>query len=368
MAGEILELMRRVLPPVLAALALLAAATPAQAQGGALAGCRSGTGYEVCFNDPTGGVPERTVLFRRLRALIKLADSGDRVHVAMFSWTEKGRKVTKALVAARRRGAEVAGVADSGAEAAQLDALRAGGVSVQVCVYSCTSHDPLSIQHVKLFLLRIDGGKHTVVSTSNLTGRQRDELANDFVHSSADDELYDYYLDYWVRLYARNWVFWGNSARVQRTSRGNTAMVFQRTDRDPVVRILRGVRRCTAEHGKVWVAASLFTRQAVRRHLARLRRKVGCDVRMVIGPEVRRRDVQKGIKRKRIRRWPIHHKLLLIDATVGKRVRRVAYTGSHNFTVNGLVRNDEIWTGYTSPFVFNTYLGYFNRLWAGAKR
>ena len=61
-----------------------------------------------------------------------------------------------------------------------------------MCKRSCTSNEKGSIQHAKLFLLRIGGRKHTVVSTSNLTGRQRDDLANDFVHTSADDELYDY--------------------------------------------------------------------------------------------------------------------------------------------------------------------------------
>jgi phosphatidylserine/phosphatidylglycerophosphate/cardiolipin synthase-like enzyme len=359
--------MRRTLPPVLAVLALLAAAAPAHAQGAGLAGCRPGAEYEVCFNDPTGGVAQKSVLFRRLRALIDLAGNGDEVRVAMYSWTEKGRKVTQALVAAHQRGAAVAVVADSGADAAQLNALRAAGIPVSVCVHSCTSHDPLSIQHVKLFLLRIGGAKHTVVTTSNLTGRQRDELANDFVHSFADDELYDYYVDYWTRLYVQNWLFWGNAARVHRTSRGNTAMVFQRTDRDPVVRILRGIRGCTAAHGKVWVGASLYTRTDVRRRLARLWKKYHCDVRVVIEPAVvSEAFAQKGLPGDRVRKWPIHHKLLIIDATVGKRVRRVVYTGSHNFTRNALVRNDEIWTGYTSPFVFDTYVGYFNRLYAVA--
>jgi phosphatidylserine/phosphatidylglycerophosphate/cardiolipin synthase-like enzyme len=359
--------MRRALVPVLAVLAVLAAAAPAHAQGAGLAGCRAGAEYEVCFNDPTGGGDQRAVLFRRLRALINLAGNGDQVNVAMYSWTEKGRKVTKALVAAHQRGAAVAVVADSGADAAQLDALRAAGVPVSVCVHSCTSHDPLSIQHVKLFLLRIGGRKHTVVTTSNLTGRQRDELANDLVHSFADDELYDYYLDYWARLYLQSWWFWGDSSRVHRTSHGNTAMVFERDDRDPVVRILRGIRRCTPAHGKVWVGASLYTRTEVRRRLARLSSKYHCDVRLVIGPEVVPAFARKGLPGDHVHRWPIHHKLLIVDATVGKRVRRAVYTGSHNFTRNALVRNDEIWTGYTNGFVFDTYVDYFNRLYSVAK-
>ena len=62
-----------------------------------------------------------------------------------------------------------------------------------------------------------------------------------------------------------------------------------------------------------------------------------------------------------MRKWPIHHKLLIMDAQIGKRVQQVVYTGSHNFTNNALVRHDEIWTGYRSPFVFNTYVGYFDQ-------
>ena len=317
---------------------------------------------------PDGGVDQKAVLFRRLRALIGQAGNGDAVSVAMYSWTEKGRKVTSALVNARRRGATVNVVADSVADKKQLDTLRAGGVGVSVCVYSCTSHDPLSIQHAKLFLLRIGGRKHTVVSTSNLTGRQRDELANDFVHSTADDELYDYYAGYWFRLWAHNWLLLGESGRVKRTSAGNTAMVFERDDTDPVVNILRSVKRCTKGHAKVWVAASLFTRPGVQRALRQLRTKRKCNVRMVIGPDVNEPFAQRGLADGRVRKWPIHHKLLILDAQIGKRVQQVVYTGSHNFTKNALVRHDEIWTGYRSPFVFNTYVGYFDQLFARAAR
>jgi len=80
--------MRRALIPILLGLALLATASPAHAQTGSLAGCRSGPGHEVCFNDPTGGVNQKAVLFRRLRQLINAAGSGDQVNVAMYTWTE----------------------------------------------------------------------------------------------------------------------------------------------------------------------------------------------------------------------------------------------------------------------------------------
>ncbi len=362
--------MRRALIPVLAALALLAAAAPAQAQSGSLAGCHSGGGDEVCFNDPTGGFAQKAVLFKRLRELIDSAGEGDQINVAMYSWSGKGRQVTKALVEARQRRASVAVVADSGSrEWKELKVLRRGGVDVKVCKYSCTSHDTKdSSQHAKLFLLRLDGHKHTVVTTGNLTGRQRDELSNDLVHSYADDELYDYYLEYWNRLYVRDWRGWGDADRVRRTSRGKVAMVFERTDRDPVVSILRGIRACTPEHGKVWVAASLFSRTEVRDRLTRLRRKFSCDLRVVLGHEVEA-DFAQELPRKRVRRSAIHHKMLIIDAVMaGGRIRQVVYTGSHNFTYNALVRNDEIWTGYANPFVFNTYAGYFDRLYARADR
>ena len=368
--------MRRPVTLLVVTAIALGFAAPARAQAASLAGCRAGAGYEVCFNDPTGGINQRAVLFRRLRKLIDAAGPGDTINVAMYSWDRKGRQVTNALVGAQQRGATVGVVADSAASPAQLDALRAGGVGVSVCVHSCTSHvaEPDSIQHVKLFLANIKGRKHTVVSTSNLTGRQRDELANDSVRSYADDGLYDYYAQYWLRLLARSWYFpyfpfngWDNADRVFKTRRGNTAMVFQRTDRDPVVRILRGVRKCTRGHRRVWVGASLWTRGAIRTRLSTLKRRYGCDVRVVVGPDVESAFVRR-LPTKTVRRWPIHHKLLIIDATVGRRVRRVVYTGSHNFTRNALVRNDEIWTGYTSPFVVGVYSSYFKRLWARAGR
>src|SRR3712207_9067487 len=46
--------------------------------------------------------------------------------------------------------------------------------------------------------------------------------------SYADDELYDYYLAYWGRLWMRDWLGWDEDEdRVHKTSRGNIAMVFE---------------------------------------------------------------------------------------------------------------------------------------------
>jgi phosphatidylserine/phosphatidylglycerophosphate/cardiolipin synthase-like enzyme len=351
----------------LTVLALLAVAAPAQAS---LAGCHGKGGYEVCFNDVSPGTTakDHTVLFRRLRALIGRARSGDEIRVAMYSWDTGGRKVTDALVRARKRGASVAVVADDEAEkAGQLAALRAGGVNVSVCLLACLSHAEDSIQHVKLFLLKLGGRKHVVVSTSNLTGRQRDVLSNDFVHSTADDDLYDYYEGYWGLLYTQFAPFFPNSSRVHRTPAGNTAMVFPRTDRDPVLRILRGVRRCKAPHNKVWVAAARWSRKSLRKRLIKLRSKYRCQVRLVIGPETRK-AFARALPQRVTRYAPIHHKLLLIDATVGKGVRRVVYTGSHNWSYPALDRHDELWTGYTSPFVIDTYGTYFRALYARSAR
>lgn len=371
---ERMRAMRRI--SIVLALTAFAAlwASPAQAQTD-LAGCGASGGYEVCFNDPSSPVQaQHQVLFRRLRKLIDAAGSGDQINVAMFTWTKEGRKVTDALVAAKRRGAAVSVVVDNTADGEQKNALRAGGVELTVCKRSCTSHEKGSILHAKLFLLRIGGRKHTVVSTSNLTGRQRDELANDFVHTSADDELYDYLYAYWFRLRIKNWFFLTPSARVKRTAAGNTAYLFDRdADDDPVVRILRSVKRCTKGHAKVYVAMALFTRPRVQKALRFLRKRRKCNVRIVIDPKnatggVDEAFAQKGLADGRVRKWPVHHKLLIIDAQIGRRLGRVVYTGSHNFTKPALSSHDEIWVGFRNPFVVNTYLGYFDRLFARAAR
>ena len=128
-----------------------------------------------------------------------------------------------------------------------------------------------------------------------------------------------------------------------------------------MVRILRSVKRCTKGHAKVYVAMALFTRPRVQKALRFLRKRRKCNVRIVIDPKSATGGVdegfaQKGLAEGRVRKWPVHHKLLIIDAQIGKRLRRVVYTGSHNFTINALVRHDEIWTGFTNPFVVDTYL------------
>lgn len=118
-------------------------------------------------------------------------------------------------------------------------------------------------------------------------------------------------------------------------------------------------------------AMALFTRPRVQKALRFLRKRRKCNVRIVIDPKsatggVDEAFAQKGLADGRVRKWPVHHKLLIIDAQIGRRLQRVVYTGSHNFTINALVRHDEIWTGYRNPFVVDTYLSYYDRLFARA--
>jgi len=46
--------------------------------------------------------------------------------------------------------------------------------------------------------------------------------------------------------------------------------------------------------------------------------------------------------------WPPFE--ILVDFMSMKAIMQI-FTGSHSFTGNALLRNDEIWTGYSDPFV-----------------
>lgn len=340
-----------------------------------LAGCTNDFNYEVCFNDPTSGdVQQRGLIFTRLRDMIGFARPGDEVRVAMFSWTGTGHGVARALARASEvQHASVAAVVGSGTPKSQIRYLRKRGVKVTVCRTSCTSHQRGSINHVKLFLMRLSGRKHVVVTSSNLTRPQRDKLYNNSVRSARDDALYDYYRAYWDRLKAKDWSGWGNAQRQTLTSAGNLGLVFQRTEGDTVANLLGQVRACSPGHAKVWVAMALFTqaRPEVKQQLRRLRR-IGCNVKVVIGNPVDKGRLFAGggldpIDPSKVRRAPIHHKFVILDAQVVGRVRQIVYTGSHNFTGNALLRNDEIWTGYSDPFVTNAFISYYKDLYARAQ-
>lgn len=329
-------------------VALLAAAPNASA-----AGCAVAEPFEVCFNDPNGDEAAKGVLVDRLRQTIAAAGRGDRIRVAMYSWTLTG--IAAELARAKRRRADVRVVVDgASANGRPVRRMRKAKIPVTVCRGSCTGGG--GINHLKLFLFNVGGARDVVVSSSNMTNKQRTQLFNDLIRVRNDARLYAYYYAYWRRLRSQDWRGWGPAQRVGPGDLGTQAYLFQRAPSDdPVVQILNGVTECRRDDRKIWVAMALFTRPEVQRTLQRLRNDLNCNVRVIIGRKVNRKFVGTGLKKSNIRRRPVHHKLLLIDARYEGQWRQTVFTGSHNFTRPALSTHDETWLRVDNPFVFETY-------------
>lgn len=341
-------------------MAVMPAYSHAQAPPGSLAGCTVGEPFEVCFNDPTGDDAADGVLVDRLRQTIAAAQRGDRIRVAMYSWTLNG--IATELARAKKRRADVRVVVDSAsANGAPVRRMRRAKIPVRVCRGSCTSGQ--GINHVKLFLFNVGGVRDVVVTSSNMTGKQRTKLFNDLIRVRNDARLYAFYYAYWRRLNARSWRGWDNPQRVGPGDLGTQGYVFQRTDGDTAKQILDGVTACRRHDRKIWVAMALFTRAraAVQQKLRELR-SMNCTVKVIIGNKVSRAFVRQGLKPSNVRRRPIHHKLLLIDAFHEGAWRQVVYTGSHNLTGPALTSNDEVWLRVENPFVFESYRRHYDAL------
>jgi hypothetical protein len=348
--------------------AALASGAPAQADGpvtSAAPGCINDLAYEVCFNDPTGRDDQKRVIFTRLKQMIDYAVAGDEIRVAMFTWSHAGRDVTRALANAARRQVDVQVIVGHLAPTERA-ILRAAGIPLTDCPVACISKQDHS--HVKLFLMRVRGVKHTVLTSSNLTTPQL-ALYNNSVRSARDDGLYDFYRAYWDRLDARSWQDWTSDVpRGTLTSGGSLALAFPRVGGDaavdPVVNALASVEECSKGHAKVWIAMALFTgqRPKIQEQLKRLQGR-NCNVRLVIGPGVSKRVAGAGLPPSKVHRQMVHHKFMILDAKIAGAIRQVVFTGSHNFTGHALKTNDEIWASYTAPLVTDTFIQSFNNLY-----
>ena len=364
--------MRRLLITLIA-LASLGALVPAAARA-SLAGCGGNGPFEVCFNDPTGNEFEQARIVRRERELIRATGKGDRIRIAMFSWTIGG--IANEVIAARRRKVDVRIVIDGSSYGTRaVKRMRRAGVPVTPCASSCTSHVRGSINHLKLFLIRRGASRDVLVTSSNLTGKQRSKLYNDMIRVRDDARLFSYLSAYWRRLRARSWSYggryWGNAQRTFTGRSGARAYLFQRTNADPVLRALRGIRSCRGRRGFVFVSMALFStsRAAVQRELRKLRgRRKRCRVRVLIGPHVSRPFVSAGLARGAVRQAAIHHKFMLFHARTAAGWRRVLYTGSHNYTTRALRANDEILLRIRNRTIFNAYVVHFIALFQRAQR
>lgn len=342
-------------------------------------GCFEEGDYEACFADPTGG--EDTVIPDRLSELVNAAGDGDSIRIAMYSWGDGyHEQLAQDVVDAAERGADVEVVLDN------LDGRHDGrnslaildaAVPVTLCVNSCLAED--HAQHNKLFLFDFDGDTTVGLGSANLHANDLSRH-NDLLLIDDDAELFDFFTGYFHRLESGSWTHDGETwdTDADRTRQGElpvTAEVYPR-EADNLVQLLGDVEACE-DDSKIWIAVWRLRhhREEIRDELVRLHDE-GCDVRVLV-PEVEDDDPDWPEMRQWLRDGGLdddkvghhdamHTKLLVIDAVYDGEAQGLVFTGSQNFNLQSLNRNDESTVLVQDSDLTQLYVDFHESMFAGA--
>lgn len=344
------------------------------------------TGEEVIFNYPIPGTPDMAISDKLVR-LIEETPEGERIDVSYFV-AQSGHPVIEALLKAHGRGVKVRVVLDSGdgqgpKKNAAIDAAYAklaeimNTDNIRQCNRSCITDTPDSINHNKFATFSRTGNAVNVVfqSTSNL----RPDGSGDSAYNAAtviygNDGVYSQFEAYFEDLRSELRVSRDNyhAYRPPVTSGAVTPLFFPRTDKvDTLAASLKTIN-CGAQQTGVRVMAPFFSRKKLRDALVDLSNS-GCVVLVLarqdtitqefcrtLGPKVNVK-ITPSPKRDRV---TIHAKYVLINGNyAGANNQTITWMGSHNFTDNALVANDETFLQFSNLEVYGPYSGNWDRLW-----
>ena len=156
----------------------------------------------AAFNDPTStSRSKQTVLMDQIIAAVNNVPSGSIIRVVAYSFDYK--PVADALIAAKRRGAQVRLLIDSHTETDQIRRLRSflgtgtsDGSYLRTCKYSCMANQP-SFIHSKLYLFSRTGGATHVSMNSSANPAETgvSKSWNNTYTTVGDKTLYDANVD-----------------------------------------------------------------------------------------------------------------------------------------------------------------------------
>jgi phosphatidylserine/phosphatidylglycerophosphate/cardiolipin synthase-like enzyme len=342
------------------------------------------------FNDPVGG--DATAIVRAICNLVHQAPSGSRIRIAHFVVSgAAGLDFATELIAAHRRGVDVQMVLDGWQDTTPAaEALRAAlgtDESADSWLHVCSRVSPegntsscigTKGQHNKFYLFSRTGGARDVVvqSSANLTDVNSRTYWNNATTLVGNRKLYSAYNGYFEDLAAERatddyyrTVATGMSGGVVRS------YFFPRAEGDHVMEILAkvGCRGGTTIH--IGMSEWDGYRIAIARRLVELSGQ-GCRVRIVHGLmdaavlstlsadpaiELRELDDADALPGR------IHSKYFLINGQYdGVRDARWVFTGSPNWNVTSLRRNDEAMIQTNIGSVYSAYEANFAHMFASA--
>ncbi len=347
------------------------------------------TGEEAVFNYPVPGTPDLAIS-TKLVELINGTPQGAQINLSYFV-AQAHHPVVDALLAAYSRGVRVRVVLDSGdgqrpKKNAAIDDAYAlltetiGAADSIQCNRSCITDEPYSINHNKFATFSRTADAVDVVFQS--TGNLRIDGSGDSAYNAGlvvygNRGTYEQFNAYFDDLFAQRRVSDDNynAYRPAVTSGAVTAYFFPRTDeQDTVAAALRSVN-CSAQPTMVRVMAAFFSREAVRNALVDLA-GAGCTVAVLARQETITQEFCQSLrpnvlvkispspKRDRV---TIHAKYITVNGNyAGANDRTITWVGSHNFTDNALLSNDETFVQVSSPAVNSAYVGNWEQLWNSA--
>ncbi|MFV0138003.1 phospholipase D-like domain-containing protein [Streptomyces sp. HMX87] len=342
--------------------------------------CKENGNYEVCF---TYGGTIQDLVARKIKAKIDATasspQSGDYIRVAMYAWTFEdggyGREIFDSLKRAAQNGVSVRVV--TGDESAEVKrAFDDAGIDANYCADACTGET--GSMHNKFFLIRKGDTQLVLQSSSNLTLSQAKHAQNLLI-SRNDPALFEHYLDYWQRLYAKSWTHGGQTWTDVDKARAGTndlsrVYFYAMQDKTPLVGVLQNVTACTTGNDRIWLEASLFKESTDSTYTqdvaAELKRLVGlgCNVKVIFQKESSKRTLLGyGFPAARLKCDGAHHnKLLLIDAKYAGEWREAVFVGSYNIGVNSLQRSNDTMLRVINEWVTQQYVEQFQALWTNS--
>jgi len=338
------------------------------------------------FNDPNGTRDQQTVLMRQIIEAVNNVPSGSIIRVVAYSFDYQ--PVADALIAAKKRGAQVRLLIDSHTETAQIRQLRSylgtgtsDGSYLRTCRFSCMSNSK-SFIHSKLYLFSRTGGATQVSMNSSANPAETgvSKSWNNTYTTVGDKTLYDANVDNF------------NDMLPDKTNTDYYHTVesppykeyfFPRAGSTKTSDTLYNILNDVSCPSTIKVTTYFWT--SARLYLAEklsALKKAGCSVEVIYpdGPGAQDTvypEITAELLNGKVPTWNtrpnaglyVHNKVILINGTYqGVPGQKIVYATSQNLTKNSLRNSNEVMLRIPIPAVYDAYWGNFEGIKANSVR
>jgi phosphatidylserine/phosphatidylglycerophosphate/cardiolipin synthase-like enzyme len=332
------------------------------------------------FNDPNGSRGQQTALMDQIIGAVNNVPSGSIIRVVAYSFDYQ--PVADALIAAKKRGAQVRLLIDSHAETAQIRQLRSAfgtgtsdGTYLRTCRFSCMANTD-SFIHSKLYLFSRTGGATYVSMNSSANPAETgvSKSWNNTYTTVGDKTLYDANVDNFNDMLPDK----TNTDYYHTVESGNLKEYFfpragSTKKSDTLYNILNDVS-CPSTIKLTtyfWTSARLYLAEKLT-----ALQKAGCRVEVIypdgsgdqntvyaaVTAELRHGGIPTWNTRP-VAGLYVHNKVILIDGTYqGVPNQKIVYATSQNLTMTSLRKSNEVMLRIPIPSVYNAYSGNFDEI------